>query len=800
MTRYNDEYIIGTAAGLYRSASLAKNSQVAITDSGVLDGTKLAFVQGPPTAFKQTEASEINDYLFIAGGGALRKLSPTWALTEWGIAPPDVSSMTAVAVAEGITNSKVINACDATTGWAWTRMNGTGTDATLSLDTTRKVENTGSLRIAAILKDTEGYIEKTEAFNLELFDDAATASTEDDYITFFVRINRPKHIKSIEVAFSVGDANFNHAYIYEMAVEKVKRKNKKRELIGTGDLIKPADELSFLTENKAVHRDFSTSEFLADNVLGVARRRWTSVTIPKNKFAKSGGAGTTGKTWAEVAAIRLTIATNKKGKVAVNFDGIKMVGGTGMQGDYQYNITYLNSTTGTRSNPDLTNTVNVENVNRTGVTLDDIPLSTDTQVDKIEIWRTLGNGALLFKCKEIDNTEWGADEGDQRTVDNVADYIGLKEGATEFLEDLELPVNNIKPEDTYEDCTGPHAGRIWWSRDSAIGKGGRIYYSPVGRFEAVAGFIDVSGNDDEIQKIVVWDGRLWAFTISHVFEVFNFDEPFVAREVVGAPGTSQPHTVVSTEGGIIYRAKDGVRVFPGASGRSDLLGELDPLAPIWRNSTTDGFSVAFTGDHAAYGRGEYYIADSTSASSTTLACDVSTGAWRDIGFPCRFLFFDPEGNRLFGTEESGVIGGVWYSREADSSPSFAVGTATQYVAIGVASSPAIGQASVLEAQMMMPKAATLTSIRMQVAAAVGNSSDDTFSINVNVNGSKVTTDDNGATFTCTIGYDDGANASASATGSIALAQDDLVCWEATFTGDVASVAVRQIVATYTVAP
>jgi hypothetical protein len=216
-----------------------------------------------------------------------------------------------------------------------------------------------------------------------------------------------------------------------------------------------------------------------------------------------------------------------------------MIGGTGMQGDYQYNITYKNSTTGTRSNPDLSNTVDVEDINRTGVTLDAIPLSTDSQVDKIEIWRTLGNGTRLFKCKEIANTEWGVGEGDQKTTDNVADYIGMFKGAASKLDDEELPIDNLKPEDTYEDVAGPHVNRMWWSRDTAVdpdnslpAKAGRLYYSPKGRFEAVDGFIDVSGNDDAIQKIVVWDERLWAFTTSHVYEIKHDDEPFLPVAVV----------------------------------------------------------------------------------------------------------------------------------------------------------------------------------------------------------------------------------------------------------------------------
>ena len=111
MTRFHDEYILGTSAGtLQRSVLRAVDSETAITGATVFDGTDLAFAQAPPTTFALDETSTATDYLFVAGGGELRKISPAWAISEWGIAPPDSSSMTAVAVAEGVANYKVIDA------------------------------------------------------------------------------------------------------------------------------------------------------------------------------------------------------------------------------------------------------------------------------------------------------------------------------------------------------------------------------------------------------------------------------------------------------------------------------------------------------------------------------------------------------------------------------------------------------------------------------------------------------------------------------------------------------------------
>jgi hypothetical protein len=327
MTRFNDEYILGTAAGLYQSASLAIDSETAVTGGAVFDGTKLTFAQAPPTSVAVDETTNtVNDYLFIAGGGELRKLSPAWAVTEWGIAPPDVSSMTAVAVAEGDANRRVIDACDALTvgddTWTWERKNGPGADASLTATTTHFVEGIKSLRIATVLKNTEGYIERnfTGGLDLSTFADNSTVSSEEDFITFFVRTNRPNRIKSLEIAFAVGPTGVSdfdkNAYIFEMKVQKVKKRRKKA-LFGTGDIIRKKDEKRFIEDHESQKRDFSTAEFREEGVVGVARRRWTRVTIAKSSFKKSGNAGTTNLTWANVIAMRFSIETNKKGKANI---------------------------------------------------------------------------------------------------------------------------------------------------------------------------------------------------------------------------------------------------------------------------------------------------------------------------------------------------------------------------------------------------------------------------------------------------------------------------------------------------
>lgn len=173
-----------------------------------------------------------------------------------------------------------------------------------------------------------------------------------------------------------------------------------------------------------------------------------------------------------------------------------------LNGDYIYRVTFANSTDGTRSNPnntDVTITVTNQKVDLSG-----IPTSSDTQVDSREIWRTVAGQSDLFLVATI------SDNVTTTFEDNVAD---------EDLQAIALQFDNDPPEDTYEDCEGPHDNRMLWCRDTASGKKGRVYYSPQGRPEAVLGFIDVTNEDDPTQKNVSWNGTWYVFTESHLFQI-----------------------------------------------------------------------------------------------------------------------------------------------------------------------------------------------------------------------------------------------------------------------------------------
>lgn len=303
------------------------------------------------------------------------------------------------------------------------------------------------------------------------------------------------------------------------------------------------------------------------------------------------------------------------GIVRPNVDPIAAVGAAGvLSGTYLYKVVFRNRTTGSRSNPN-SGTVTVAPVTQQ-VSLTNIPISSDPQVNGREIYRTNAGGARYFLLTELtDNTTTSY-------TDNTADAS---------LQSTELQQDNTPPESTYNDCWGPYAGCAWWTRDSTSGAQGRAYYSAIARPEAVRGFIDVSNPDDACQKGLLWGGSNWVFTEKRLYQVLGDAEPFFPREVYGVPGTTAPHSVKASPFGIVYKAFDGIRLFDGNISR--LVG-FDAIGPILTGESAENLA-AFEAVIGEYSRGEYLVSD---ASTATLGLNLKDGTWRDLGVIATALY------------------------------------------------------------------------------------------------------------------------------------------------------------------
>jgi len=502
-----------------------------------LDGTKLTQAVMPPTLGAQ-------DVAFLAGGGALFKVSQAGVASKWGIdPPPDGFSATGASQ-----TTKAIDAMETAAGW-------TAAGCVLSDEATIKQEATKSMKMV-VAAGVVATATKAITVDLSLLA-AGVVSPLEDFITVWLRVDLPENMAAASLAFDISGAAFAsdyYQYTVPVSTQQLPGGQPSQQVVGVGSLPQfahgqdPAlfgvtDPPEFTAVQTAVGQTFVPA--LHDN--------WVLLRIPKSIFLR---AGTAAKTWADVVAVKLGITANANGAVTAYWDDLKLGGGVGMQGDYAYQVVFLNSVTGSRSNPNPTQ-VEALQVKRNAVALAGLPVSSDPQVDKLEIYRTVGNGTIKFRVITIDN-------GTTTSTDKVADFAGLDSTTDLLMDSFQLQTDNVRPNDSWDDAVGPFAGSMWWARSPLAGERGRLFYSPPGRAEAAPNFLDITSDEEPIQKAMVWNGSIWVWTIAGLYQVAGTAEPFYTRKVYGVPGTKWPFTVTITPYGIAYLADDGPRLWTGS--------------------------------------------------------------------------------------------------------------------------------------------------------------------------------------------------------------------------------------------
>ncbi len=650
LVRHHDARFAGVGTQLYRNGSSI--------DTGY-DGTRLSFVKMPPSPdveiggtqtglmVRQAGSPITQDYLFVAGGGRLRKVDNAGNPSNWGIAAP-TTNFTAVKQSP---LQRVIDVMDDQSTW-------TGVSATLANEATIKQEGANALKMT-VVASTVGSASKANIIDLSTFPTTGVASAVEDFISIWCRVDNPANIESLQLIFDVEDGSFavnTFSIVIPVLFDTIPTAQLAEQTIGLGSVV-PIDEEDFLIRHNTDDPESLGKPTSAEltRILGelsqgsvmLGQNLWTKLRIPKSLFNQT---GPTSRTWTNVKAVKLIAKTNARGTVIVYWDLLVMEGGSGMLGTYKYLVTFKNSATGSRSNCNPVE-ITVENVTRQSVRLTGFPTTTDTQVDKIEVWRTVGNGAEFF----LDAT---LAANTPEYIDTISDLVGMNSINGEVtLDPTVLPLDNIPPESTYEFCFGPYLGRMWWCADSVTGARSRVYYSPVGRAEAVEGFINCSSDSEPTKCGVVFNEQAFVFSEAKIYRILGDTEPFQAIEVYGCPGTSWPETVKVTPRGIAYRALDGPRLFTGAQ---SMLADIDPVKPLFRGEA-EYLTQVFNFDVAAYRNNEYVMSDGVS----TLAYNDVERSWRDLGIGCAALYYEDDtgevitsfSNKILILEDEGVVTG-----------------------------------------------------------------------------------------------------------------------------------------------
>ncbi len=534
----------------------------------------------------------LRDSLFVAGGGKLVKIDELGAVTKWGIdAPPDGFTLAMLPQ-----NVKEIDDCESLAGWSLF-----ANAANLSLDAVSFTEGANSIRFTVPGGKWGGIVKLFPGIDLTQFA-GAIPSAQEDFISFWMRLDVSTAMDFFQVLFTDTAGNI---------------------IIG-----------------------YQASPTMVQG-------QWQQFKIRKTQFAQI-------RDFSFAQGIQILISLHQGAPnipaTGVNIDDIRMFGGVGLEGRYKYQVTFENSVTGSRSNPNPTPVylplgTTETLVERQGIHLANLPVATDPQVDKINIWRSLGNQANLFLIDTIPN---GTITYDDVVADSSA-LNSLPTGVT-FPQSSALLLDNQPPAGTYDDVAGPIGGRLFWTRDSAVGASGRIYFSPPGRPESVEDFVDVTFEDNPAPKVIVWNGYVWVFTEDGLYQGVEdvANNTFLFTRVFGVPGCNKPFTVKGTPFGILYRAEDGVRLFNGVQSR---LVAFDAVAAIFRGEAAEnllpfpvGIDIEDTGE---YYRNEYYI--SCFDVLQTLVLNLFDETWRDLGLPTHALYHEIDTDRFHAVVAGNVL-------------------------------------------------------------------------------------------------------------------------------------------------
>lgn len=367
LTKYNGIRYQYNGSNLYKAG-------ISI-DSGY-NGGRLAWVKAPP-------AFGLSNYLFLTGGGKLKKVDASGNITNWGIAAP-LDGMNAALGTRDLLSIDTFVASAA---------NWTAASCAVADEGSIVYSGAGSLKVMptsgawTITKDLTG-----SPLNMAVYANN-DISLQSDYVSLWVYMKKPSNVVWLWIMFDVNDGTFKKDY-YRLVVQVVPN-----------------------TAN--VHAADAAVIISAD------ADRWFQIAAPKSIFQRIGNA--LELDWSTVKKIRIEggdpAATTGP---PLYFDLFELFGGFPLGegpaaiqngSTYQYLVTFGSDITGNDSNPNDTPTT-LNGVALHPANLSQIPVSTDSQTTNRKLWRTSANGAIFFFLDIIhDNTT-------TTYVDKIADLPG----------------------------------------------------------------------------------------------------------------------------------------------------------------------------------------------------------------------------------------------------------------------------------------------------------------------------------------------------------------------------------------
>jgi hypothetical protein len=339
------------------------------------------------------------------------------------------------------------------------------------------------------------------------------------------------------------------------------------------------------------------------------------VRIPKSSFTRIGKNASVN--WSSVSGYRFRIGNkHSSNPLLVHFNQLQFFyKNVGMFGDYTYAYTFRNSTTGVESQPSPFATIS--NIDSTGVVLSGLQTSSDPQVDSRVIYRTVGNGGILFEAGVL------ADNTSTTYTDTASDFVGggFNDSQNSLSLHQLLEVWVVPPATVTQAAF--FNGTMFLCGDTAPGAKGRLYYSAPGYAEGIAGYTDVSNDDDPTVGFGIYLGNLYLFTQKAVWRINDLSSSpilpiYGVTKVTAVDGTPFGLSIVQSPQGVIYQTPNALLLFNGLFSRTTV--ELSPqIKPIFAGESVEGYGPMGAAIAADFCRQEFVVSDGSTAVAISMA-------------------------------------------------------------------------------------------------------------------------------------------------------------------------------------
>lgn len=532
------------------------------------------------------------------------------ALAQTGFAPGEASQHFGAPLIAVLADELevVINACDLASEWTFSD---TWDTAGVNEPT---IKQEGANSIKAILAAHE-VASMTISVDIDLSGFALGNAdvAMDDYISFWVRSDKPDQIGYVQIEFELATA---------------------------------APSLSFSQNYFSLRLD-------GPNHLNQGQDQWTQIKARKSSFARFGSDGALG--WGNVKAVRLRFsnlgstdpdATEEAEKITIYVDDLRMYGGTDLEGEVSYTCCYQVGSSGARGNPPQ---------NADGLTIYSEPIVSDRRRIHVYIGHVTEGGE--------------SHPGGSTLIDNILLYRRVNNGeavliarfphttATPFLDDITQLETALSPTLETDNDQPPSGGHCIFGPGASnrlflvVGRNqvnfSKVWQDGENRAENWPRNFNFNIGDGSEKAMcgIATDTDLLVWTQERTYQIRQLgDDLYLPIAIPNSHGIVSQHALTQGDGRVFFLAPDGLYEHVGLTQRR----VTEMITPFFAGETVSGI-LPIDPDYAHLCQLAWYpdpfcpmlsllypsLGSTTLDSELILKRNMNTGLYTDIFFDYR---------------------------------------------------------------------------------------------------------------------------------------------------------------------